>query len=461
MLANILEIEKKLKKIKQNIDNEKKSKIVKEFLSKYNVWSQKVPRHYNNINNEINTRIKDVIQSVLLYDNIDDIFIDTNKNKNKTNLDEIDKINSDILNIIKEEIKPKPSEKYSRYLKNIYSKLKEMKNKKRQIELHDERSLKNISLNLNKAPKFKLKLNQEKKNIFRPISAPTHYESKMFEFKDKYRTSRNKKIKTNQFSFKSSTKESKKLNIKKNNRTSDYTRIINFDKKIEKNEKRGNLEGLNDIYRLKINKSLNFFSPLRHLKVMKEIQVEDVNMKKNINNLNEQITKRIKERCEGLYFKKQYYKYLLKNNTNRLNEIKSELFKNFDNKNGVKSLLSTRNYSSKNIFKQKLDVEKLPVKEKNKKKKENYKNILELIKNSLDIEPIHAYINDKITNRNKKNIKEDEKKYFSKYEIINSKFREINEGKDDISDIENNTNKMFRTKDLISELSKNSLSKNI
>ena len=455
MLANILEIEKKLKKIKQNINNEKKSKIVKEILSKYNVWSQKVPRHYNNINNEINTRIKDVIQSVLLYDNIDDIFIDTNKNKNKTNLDEIDKINSDILNIIKEEIKPKPSEKYSRYLKNIYSKLKEMKNKKRQIELHDERSLKNISLNLNKAPKFKLKLNQEKKNIFRPISASTHYESKMFEFKDKYRTSRNKKIKTNQFSFKSSTKESKKLNIKKNNRSSDYTRIINFDKKIEKNEKRGNLEGLNDIYRLKINKSLNFFSPLRHLKEMKEIQVEDVNMKKNINNLNEQITKRIKERCEGLYFKKQYYKYLLKNNTNRLKDLKLDSFKNIDIKNEPLSTDKKRNYSSKNLFKQNINAEKFYRKEKTKTKKENYKAILDLIKNSLDIEPIHVYINEKIKKRNKKNIKEEEKKYFSKYEIINKKFQEIIGNKDDINDVDKNTNNIFRTKDLIAkELSK-------
>ena len=459
MSIKISDIEKKIKKIKQNLNNEKKSKLVQEILKKHNVWSQKIPRRYNNIHLDINSRVKDIVQSVLLYDNLDDIF-DIKINRNKINFNETEKINSEIIKVI-EEIEPKPSEKYSRYLKNIYEKLNEMKNKKRQIELNDGKSLKDISLNLNKTPQFKLKLIQAKKNQIRPISASTHYDSKAFNIKNKYRASRNKKIKTNQWSYKSSTKETKKMNLVKNKSISDYTKIINFDKKIEKNEKRGNLERLNDIYRLKINKALNFFSPMRHLKIMKEIQVEDVNMKKNINNLNDQIKKRIKERCEGFYFKKQYYKYLLKNHSNRLNEIKSELIKNFNNKNGVKSLLSTRNYSSKNIFKQKLDVEKLPVKEKNKPKKENYKNILELIKNSLDIEPIYAYINDKITNRNKKNIKEDEKKYFSKYEIINSKFREINEGKDDISDIENNTNKMFRTKDLISELSKNSLSKNI
>ena len=456
MLVKISDIEKKINKFKQNANNETKSKIVKDILNKYNVWKQKIPRNFNNINLFINSRVKYILQSVLLYDDIDDLD-DIRQNRNKINFNEIKKTNSEI-KVIKD-IEPKPLEKHLKYFKNMNEKLKEMKNKKREIELEDGKSLKNISFNMNKIAKFKIKINNEKEKKMRPISASTNYESKLLEFK-KYKTSRNKNIKNNQWSFKSS-KEEKKIKLEKNKSTSDFTRMINYNKKIEENRKRGNLERLNNIYRLKINRALKVFTPVRHLKVMKEIQVEDVNMKKNINNIHEQITKRIKDRCEGFYFKKQYYKYLLKNNPNRLNEIKSELFKNFDNKNGVKSLLSTRNYSSKNIFKQKLDAEKLPDKEKTKPKKENYKNILELIKNSLDIEPIHAYINDKITNRNKKNINEDEKKYFSKYEIINNKFREINGGKDDISDIENNTNKMFRTKDLISELSKNSLSKNI
>ena len=455
MLVKISDIEKKISKFKQNTNNETKSKIVKDILKKYNVWTQKIPKNFNNINLDINSRVKHIHQSVLLYDDIDDLD-EIRQNRNKINFNEIKKTNSEI-KVIKE-IEPTPLEKNLKYFKNMNEKLKEMKNKKREIELEDGKSLKNISLNMNKIAKFRIKFNNEKEKKMRPVSASTNYESKLFEFK-KYKTSRNI-IKNNQWSLKSS-KEEKKIKLEKNKSTSDFTRMINYNKKIEENRKRGNLERLNNIYRLKINRALKVFTPVRHLKVMKEIQVEDVNMKKNINNINDQITKRVKERCEGFYFKKQYYKYLLKNHSNRLNEIKSELIKNFDNKNGVKSLLSTRNYSSKNIFKQKLDVEKLPVKEKNKPKKENYKNILELIKNSLDIEPINAYINDKITNRNKKNIKEDEKKYFSKYEIINNKFREINEGKDDISDIENNTNKMFRTKDLISELSKNSLSKNI
>ena len=454
MSIKISDIEKKIKKIKQNLNNEKKSKLVQEILKKHNVWSQKIPRRYSNIHLDINSRVKDIVQSVLLYDNLDDIF-DIKINRNKINFNETEKINSEIIKVI-EEIEPKPSEKYSRYLKNIYEKLNEMKNKKRQIELNDGKSLKDISLNLNKTPQFKLKLIQAKKNQIRPISASTHYDSKAFNIKNKYRASRNKKIKTNQWNYKSSTKETKKMNLVKNKSISDYTKIINFDKKIEKNEKRGNLERLNDIYRLKINKALNFFSPMRHLKIMKEIQVEDVNMKKNINNLNDQIKKRIKERCEGFYFKKQYYKYLLKNNTNRLKEIKLDSFKNIDIKNEPLFTYKKKNFSSKNLFKQ--NINELSKKEKAKPKKENYKNILDLIKNSLDIEPINAYINEKIKNRNKKNIKEEEKKYFSKYEIINNKFREIIDNKSDINDIDKNTNNMFRTKDLISkELSKTNI----
>ena len=164
MSIKISDIEKKIKKIKQNLNNEKKSKLVQEILKKHNVWSQKIPRRYNNIHLDINSRVKDIVQSVLLYDNLDDIF-DIKINRNKINFNETEKINSEIIKVI-EEIEPKPSEKYSRYLKNIYEKLNEMKNKKRQIELNDGKSLKDISLNLNKTPQFKLKLIQAKKIKF-------------------------------------------------------------------------------------------------------------------------------------------------------------------------------------------------------------------------------------------------------------------------------------------------------
>ena len=159
MLVKISDIEKKISKFKQNTNNETKSKIVKDILKKYNVWTQKIPKNFNNINLDINSRVKHIHQSVLLYDDIDDLD-EIRQNRNKINFNEIKKTNSEI-KVIKE-IEPTPLEKNLKYFKNMNEKLKEMKNKKREIELEDGKSLKNISFNMNKIAKFKIKYNNEK-----------------------------------------------------------------------------------------------------------------------------------------------------------------------------------------------------------------------------------------------------------------------------------------------------------
>ena len=460
MSVNNSEIEKKIYKYKQNINNDdNKSSIVNEIIKKNNIWTQKIPRRFNKIIYDINKYINSIKKSnsLLELDN------EKRRNRNKINKNEIKKYNSEI-KVIKEK-EPKPSKKCTKYIKNINEKIKEMKNLKKEIELKDTKSLKSISLNIYKIPKFILKLNKEKEKKMRPTSASTHYESKMFEFNTKNKTSRNRKLKHNQLSFKSS---KEKVNFQNTN----DLRMINFNKKIEENEKKGNLGRLNDMYRMKINRVLNIYTPIRHLKEMKDAQIEDINMRKNINNINEKIKKRIKERCEGFYFKKQYDKYLLKNKTNYINEKKteSESYKNNNSKRELSSALKRKSYSTKNLIKQKIIPVKLTDKENYKTKKENYKNILDLIKNSLDIESINEYINEKVTNRviyypyelkdkidKNKSLKEDEKKYFSKYAIINNKFRELIGYNKDIFDVDKNMNNIFRTKELISkELAKNS-----
>ena len=107
MLVKISDIEKKISKFKQNTNNETKSKIVKDILKKYNVWTQKIPKNFNNINLDINSRVKHIHQSVLLYDDIDDLD-EIRQNRNKINFNEIKKTNSEI-KVIKE-IEPTPLE---------------------------------------------------------------------------------------------------------------------------------------------------------------------------------------------------------------------------------------------------------------------------------------------------------------------------------------------------------------
>ena len=88
-----------------------------------------------------------------------------------------------------------------------------------------------------------------------------------------------------------------------------------------------------------------------------------------------------------------------------------------------------------------------------KQKRENLKNILDMLKLSLDIEPIHAYINDKVKFRNRinKDIKGDKIKYFSQYEEMSKKIEEINEDNKETYESDNNIKNIFLTKEKISK----------
>ena len=75
-------------------------------------------------------------------------------------------------------------------------------------------------------------------------------------------------------------------------------------------------------------------------------------------------------------------------------------------------------------------------------KKENLKNILDLLKNTLDIEPIHEYINDKVKFRNRI-------KYFSQFEEISKKVEEINKDREDMTEVDNNLKNIIETRELL------------
>ena len=432
MMRENSDIEKKIDELKENIFNNKKTN--KGITNKKRIWTQKITSGYNNIIININRYIKNIKQSKLLLDEVG-----KKKKKKENNKKEDIKMNNKELKLEKEIIRKTRRENFSRNIKSMTNRLKNIKKEANEIIIKDGISLKNISFDFCKTaklPKSMMIIKDEEDKKMRPTSASTFYESKMFEFNTN-KTSRNRKRNIKQWNYNSFREGSKiKLLESKNNNIKDL-KYFNINKMINDNEKKANVKRLNDMYRIKINRGLKIYTPAMHLKEMKQIEIEDVNMKRNINNLNEKISKRINDRCGGLYFKKKYEK-LISKKKNNLKESKSiELLKNLDDKKILS--LRRKSYSIKTLF-NRLSLkkeEKISDREKIKQKKESLKNVLELLKYSLDIEPIHEYINEKSTfkRRYKRNLKEDEKRYFSNFEEINKKYRDI------IGDKLNNSNK--------------------
>lgn len=426
------------KEIKDN--RYKKEKMT---LNKKRIWSQKSSFYFRNIMYDIDRYLKNIKQSrLLLYE------VDTNKKRKANNAknEEKKKINLEI--IIDRETGRKTSKKFSKYMSNIYKRIKDIKDETNELKMKEGKSLKNISMNYSRTPRPIIVVNNKKEKKLRPTSASTYYESKMFELITN-KTSRNKQMKNSFKSFREG-------NIIKSAESKDFSikdlKYNNFNKRIIFYEKKGKMERLNEMYRTNINRAIKMYTPIGNLKQMKQLQIEDVEMKKNYNNLNEKISKRIKDRCGGFFYKKKYDYYNAKNKTTRINV--SQSFKNID-KNKKILILRPRNNSSKNSFYQKLKFKKeeeKTEKEKIKQKKESLKNILELLKNSLEIEKIQEYINDKVKSRNRirKDIKIDKEKYFSNLEKLSKNYEEISKNKDWHSE-ENNINNIIKTKELISK----------
>lgn len=426
------------KEIKDN--RYKKEKMT---LNKKRIWSQKSSFYFRNIMYDIDRYLKNIKQSrLLLYE------VDTNKKRKANNAknEEKKKINLEI--IIDRETGRKTSKKFSKYMSNIYKRIKDIKDETNELRMKEGKSLKHISMNYSRTPRPIIVVNNKKEKKLRPTSASTYYESKMFELITN-KTSRNKQMKNSFKSFREG-------NIIKSAESKDFSikdlKYNNFNKRIIFYEKKGKMERLNEMYRTNINRAIKMYTPIGNLKQMKQLQIEDVEMKKNYNNLNEKISKRIKDRCGGFFYKKKYDYYNSKNKTTRINV--SQSFKNID-KNKKILILRPRNNSSKNSFYQKLKFKKeeeKTEKEKIKQKKDSLKNILELLKNSLEIEKIQEYINDKVKSRNRirKDIKIDKEKYFSNLEKLSKNYEEIAKNKDWYSE-ENNINNIIKTKELISK----------
>ena len=436
MLLKSSDIEKEIHNLKENIYNSNKSNI--EIIKNKRVWSQKSSRNFRNIIKDINKYLINIRQSKnLLFDQED---LKKKKTKNKKQ----EKARNNLSIKIEKEAKRKTfdiniSDNYSRNIKDIQNKIREIRNKVFDAKLRDIKSLKNISSNfyIEHNPLIIIK-NNKKELKKRPTSASTYFESKLFQTNIN-RSSRKKPTKKKNFKY---------LNVN-----------------IKENDNKINLARLLNVYRRKMNNSINIYNPKKHLKDMKLLQIEDINMRRNINNLNDKIKKTIKNRCGGFYFKHKYEKYIAtKNKTEQINEFKlksSEYIKDKKNNKSISNrnkltLLRKRSFSANNFLSQRINSrneEKTAEKEKMKQKRENLKNILDMLKLSLDIEPIHAYINDKVKFRNRinKDIKGDKIKYFSQYEEMSKKIEEINEDNKQTYESDNNIKNIFLTKEKISK----------
>jgi hypothetical protein len=154
--------------------------------------------------------------------------------------------------------------------------------------------------------------------------------------------------------------------------------------------------------------------------------------------IKKELDEKIYERNKGLFFKREYEKYISKNHILK----SSNTTKNIHNRSKNSPISNFRlraNYSSKNLYNPKIrktfkenlkeeQMKKISIKEKIEKKRENLKELLNKLGDTLEVEPIHNFINDKnVTKR--KSIRNDlikmQKEYFPMLDEVNKDIKEI------------------------------------
>lgn len=437
MMLENSEIERKIKKLKDDLNNNRKSSLKRNFIKDNRIWTQKTKVYISNIVFDINRDIKYIEKARLLLNELNNINLGSKKHyelkKNKVEQKPI-KVYSGLT-----------SENSARILKSAYNKINKMKAKSKDLQKYNGLSLKHASSQYYRTSRPKSAIVPEQKlyKQVRPISASTCYDSKMVELNNNKNYKSKTIINSSNRTFRDGCKLKKeKLRLNKNSDEQKLMdlRYINLDKMYKENNKRAvNLGRLNDIYRLQLNKNLGLFSPSQHLKDMKHIQIEDINVRREMQDIKKELDEKIDERCKGLFFKREYEKYISKNK----NILKSSnTTKNIHNKSKNSPISNFRlrtNYSSKNLynpkrrktFKENLNEEqlkKITLKEKIEKKRENLKELLNKLGETLEVEPIHKFINDKNVTKRKSirnDLMEMQKQYFPKLDEINKDIKEV------------------------------------
>jgi hypothetical protein len=95
-----------------------------------------------------------------------------------------------------------------------------------------------------------------------------------------------------------------------------YRNLINIDipKLYSTNKKKHlNLSRLNDVYRVQMNKTLRKYNAENHLKELNKIQRDDITVRRKMEKIKSKINQKINDRCQGLYYKKEYLKFIEEN----------------------------------------------------------------------------------------------------------------------------------------------------
>ena len=94
---------------------------------------------------------------------------------------------------------------------------------------------------------------------------------------------------------------------------------IDLDKLYSTNKKKQlNLARLNDIYRVQMNKSFGNHNTENHLKELNKIQRDNISVRKDMEKIKLKMNQKINDRCQGLYYKKQYLKFKKENEKEKL-----------------------------------------------------------------------------------------------------------------------------------------------
>lgn len=200
-----------------------------------------------------------------------------------------------------------------------------------------------------------------------------------------------------------------------------FRNLINIDvPKLYATNKRKhlNLSRLNDIYRVQMNKTFGKYDIEKHLKELNKIQRDDMSVRKDMEKIKKRLNQKIDDRCQGLYYKKEYLK--LKEENEKINRAKSAAKKPFPkqipfnilfrNKNKQKVKVFPNGYKIRAFYDYCVNCEKIQ-KAKNKelllkfgadllfshlhsKDYELLNNALDEIFNVLEVDPIVKYIED-------------------------------------------------------------------
>ena len=81
--------------------------------------------------------------------------------------------------------------------------------------------------------------------------------------------------------------------------------------------KKLNLSRINEIYRVQMNKSLKKYDPETHLRELNKIQLNDIKVRKSMEKVKGKMNKKINDRCQGQYYKKEYLKFKEENEKDR------------------------------------------------------------------------------------------------------------------------------------------------